>query len=1117
MVTGSGSQEHWTAKTQYMLGLVAVLLASSPVLVWAQATSGSIIGTVTDSSGAVVPAAKVTIVNVDQGVTTTTQTNGSGNFTQTQLLPGHYTVSIQKTGFKVSVQQNVMVPVGVSARFDAQLQLGGQTEEVTVTEAPPGLQTDNAQVSSTLVGDQITQLPIVNRNFTNLSLLAPGATLNTFQHAASENPQQSTLVNTNGQEFAGTSYLLDGMNNNDTVLGITMVNPPMDSVSDTTILTSNYDAEYTQAGGAVVLVQTKSGGNQLHGSAFEYLQNNIFQSRDPLTQGLHDPGTPEPPHRGVPELRYNQFGGSLGGRIIKDKLFFFADYQGTLRRIGGSETLRVPTAAERTGDFSALGVPIYDPSTGNPDGSGRSLFGGAVIPQNRLSAPAVKVANLLPLPNLSPANSAAPNYSVSQVEGYDTQQFDTRGDHYVTDKFRYFAKYSYLSADITAPGPFGLYGGPAFSSWGFTGKSNALNQNGALSANYDFGPKLLTEARFGLSRYDVTVNPLDIGQQLATSVGIPGLNIPGRPDTFGLPDLNINGNAGLSLGYTCNCPLHQRETLMDFVNNWTKISGNHTIKWGADIELAWNVRLPSDNHRAGVYNFNPSVTSLGPTATGGLGLASFLLGAPSEFLRFAQTSTNQEDRQNRMFYFIEDKWRITHKLTLSYGLRWDTWFPDYSLNSGQGGRYEVTTNTVLIPGVGGISKSGNSQTQWVDFAPRIGVAYSFNEKTVVRAGYGRSYFQGTFGWNFNDIAADVYPSVVKQDIPTASPYHPIFPLTTAPPPAVFPTIPSNGLLPLPNGINPSYIPANQKIPSVDQWNVTIERQFPSSVNLSVAYVGNLGRHLNGGFNLNSAVPGPGADINLRRPLFGKFGLVDSIFDKCDCTSSNYNALQIRGEKRFGATYSLLASFTYSRTMDFGEFGTPTDQYNTRLDYGPADFSRPFVFTLAHTYTLPFGPGRKYFSNTSGVVRKVVEDWQFSGITTWESGLSFSPTLSNNASLNSDQSLRPDQVGNAFAGTPHDRNQWFNPQAYAVPGLYLFGTAARNSLRGPQLFSADWGLSKSFTLTERFKLQFRWDVFNSWNNTNLALPNSNVDTGNAGQITSITSPMRNMQLSLRLTW
>lgn len=1105
-----------------------ILLVSLPPVVLAQATTGGIIGSVTDPSGASVPGARVTIRNLDQNTTTVVQTNDSGNYTQSQLIPGRYELTIEKPGFRAFIQQNVNVTVGASERADAQLQLGEETQRVTVSEAPPGLETNNAQVTSTLSGAQIDQLPVVNRNFTNLNLLAPGATLNTFQHAASENPQQSTLVNTNGQEFSGTNYVLDGMNNNDTVLGITMVNPPIDSVGQTTIITSNYDAEFTQAGGSVVLVETKTGTNAFHGSLFEYLQNNIFQSRDPLTQGLHDPGTPTPPHRGVPELRYNQFGGSIGGPVIKNKIFFFLDYQATLRRVGASQLIRIPTAAERTGDLSDLGIPIYNPSTGNPDGTGRAQFPGGIIPSSSISTPAMKLLSALPLPNLTPANPAAPNFSVSSVEQYPTHNVDVRGDEYVTDKLRYFVRYSSLLANVNAPGAFGLYGGPGFPTWGFTGNSNAHNQNGAFGTNYDFGPNLLTEARFGFSRYDVTVNPLDIGQALATQVGIPGLNIPGRPDTFGLPDINVNGTGGTSgsggvaagtgaftLGYSCNCPLHERETLMDFVNNWTKVAGNHTIKFGADIELAWNLRLPSDQHRAGVYNFNPGVTSLGPNAIGGSGEASFLLGLPSQFQRFSQISTNQEDRQNRMFYFVQDTWRVTPKLTLSYGLRWDTWFPDYSLNAGQGGRYDVTTNTVLIPGVGGISQSANAQTQWRDFAPRFAIAYALNDKTVIRAGYGRSYFQGTFGWTFNNLAADVYPSVITQQINTPSPFQAVFSLTTAPPAAVFPTIPPNGRLPLVNGINPAYQPANLKLPSVDQWNVTVEHQLPGSINLAVAYVGNVARHLNGGFNLNSAIPGPGADINLRRPLFAQFGLTDSIFDKCDCTSSNYNALQVRAEKRFNNGYSLLASYTWSKALDFGEFGTPTDQFNTRLDYGVADFNRGNVFTLAHTYVLPLGPGHRFFSGIHGVTRVLAADWQFSGITTWDGGLPFSPALANNASLNSDMSLRPNQTGDPFAGTPHDRNQWFNPAAYAVPGPFLFGAAGRNSLRGPGIFSADWALSKNFALTERFNLQFRWEAYDAWNNTNLSLPNNNVDAGNAGQISSITLPMRNMQFGLRL--
>ena len=1106
--------------------LFSILL--TPVAILGQATSGSIIGTVTDQTGAAVPGASVDIRNVDQNVTSNVATNESGNYVQGQLVPGRYEVTIKKAGFNAAVQPNVPVTAGTTVRVDQQLQIGEKTQQITVNEAPPGLETSNAQVTSTLSSQQMNRLPVVNRNFTNLNLLAPGATLNTFQHAASENPQQSTLVNTNGQEFAGTNYILDGMNNNDSVLGITMVNPPIDSVGETTIITSNYDAEFTQAGGSVILVETKTGGNAFHGSLFEYLQNNVLEARDPLTQGLHNPGTPEPPHRGVPELRYNQFGGSFGGPVIKNKIFFFLDYQGTLRRAGASQLIRIPTAAERSGNLSNLGIPIYNPSTGNPDGTGRTPFPGGVIPANLISAPATNLMNALPLPNLTPADPAAPNYSVSSVERYNTHNVDARGDHYVSDKLRYFGRYSTLIADVNAPGPFGLYGGPGFPAWGFTGASDAHNHNGAVGANYDFGPSLITEARFGLSRYDVTVNPLDISQQLATQVGIPGLNIPGRPDSFGLPDLNINGTGGTSgsggvaagtgaftLGYSCNCPLHERETLIDFVNNWTFIHGNHTVKWGADIELAWNLRLPSDQHRAGVYDFNPSVTSLGPAGVGGSGLASFLLGAPSQFRRFSQISTNQEDRQNRMFYFIQDTWRVTPKLTLSYGFRWDTWFPDYSLNAGQGGRYEVTTNTVLIPGVGGISKSANSKTQWRDLAPRFAIAYAMNPKTVLRAGYGRSYYQGTFGWTFNNLAADVYPSVITQALPSSSPYLPVFPLTTAPPAAVFPTIPQNGLLPLPNGINPPYLPANQKIPSVDQWNVTVERQLPGSINLALAYVGNVARHLNGGFNLNSAIPGPGADINQRRPLFATFGLTDPIFDKCDCTSSDYNALQVRAEKRFNNGYSLLASYTWSKALDFGEFGTPTDQFNTRLDRGVADFNRGNVFTLAHTYVLPFGPGHFFLSDAKGVKKVLATGWEFSGITTWEGGLPFSPALGNTASLNSDMSLRPNQIGNPFTGTAHNRTQWFNPAAYAVPAPFLFGYAGRNSLRGPGLFTADWALAKNFVLTERFNLRFSWEAYNSWNNTNLSLPNNNVDAQNAGQISSITSPMRNMQFGLRL--
>ncbi len=1102
---------------RFMCRLVAILLSITftGMRLDAQAVYGNIIGSVRDPSGAFVGGARVTIKNIDQNFIANTTTNDSGNFTLAQLPPGRYEVTVEKPGFNRTTQQNVTVSVGQSTTVDAGLQIGEVTQQLVVTEAPPQIETDRAEVHTMLDSRQITQLPVFNRNFTNLTLLVPGAQLNTFQHAAAENPQQSTLVNTNGQEFSGTNYLLDGMNNNDSVLGILMVNPPLDSIGETSIATSNYDAEFSQAGGAVVRVETKSGSNQLHGSAFEFLQNNIFQARDSFTQGLHDPGTPAPDHRVLPALRWNQFGASLGGPAIKNRLFWFGDYQGTYRRIGASESVRVPTAAERTGGLGDLGVAVYDPGTGTSAGTGRSLFPGGVIPASRIPSPVTQLLNALPLPNLAPSNAAAPNYVASNVEQFDTQQFDVRADHYVNDKLRYFGRYSFLKATLNAPGPFGLYGGPAFNAWGVTGASDALNQNVVADGNYTFNPTLLADFRFGYSRYHVQASPLDIGQQLASQVGIPGLNDPNRPDTWGLPDLNINSAGGFSMGYSCNCPLNEREFIYDYATTWTKVAGNHTLKFGATWEHAGNLRLPSDDHRAGNYTFDPSVTSLAP-GTGGLGLAAFLLGMPDQFKRFGQISTNQEDRQNRMFYFVQDTWRITRKLTLSYGLRWDTWFPDYSLNSGQGGRYDVTNNTVYIPGVGGNSLSGNSQIQWSNFSPRVAIAYAVDPKTVIRGGYGRSYFQGTFGWTFNNLAADIYPSIVTQQLPSATPYTAVFPLTTAPPAIQFPAIPSNGQLLLPDGISDNYLPANQKLSSVDQWNFTVEHALANNLNLSIGYVGNTGNHLNSGFNLNAAFPGPGP-FNPRRPLFVRYGITQSIFDKCDCSNSHYHALQVRGEKRFSGNYSLIASYTYSKTMDFGEFGTPTDQYDQRLDYGPATFDRQQVFTLAHTVILPFGSGHKFLQNASGVTRALVEGWQFAGITSVESGLPFSPTLSNNASLNSDMSLRPNITGDPYGSISQSRNLWLNPTAYAVPAPYSFGTAANNSLRGPNLFTMDLSLAKTFAVRERMNLQFRWEVFNALNRTNLALPNGNVDTSTAGLITDITQPMRNMQFGARLSW
>jgi hypothetical protein len=448
--------------------------------------------------------------------------------------------------------------------------------------------------------------------------------------------------------------------------------------------------------------------------------------------------------------------------------------------------------------------------------------------------------------------------------------------------------------------------------------------------------------------------------------------------------------------------------------------------------------------------------------------------------------------------------------------------------------------------------SGGVNTQYRNFSPRLGIAYSLNPKTVIRAGWGRSYFAGTFGWTFNTLEADVYPSIVNQSLKNqVSTFFPVEfsapqtsgtpSLGTAPPAPVFPTIPSNGLLPLPDGIGTSNIPTDQKIPYVDSYNLTVERAVFADATLSAAYVGNVGRHLNGGWNLNSPVPGPGSNTS-RQPLFAAFGLTQDIFNKCDCKSSAYNGLQVKFTKRFSRNYSVLASYTWSKTLNFGEFGTNTNQYNYRVDHGPATFDRASVFTVGHTARLPFGRGQRFAPDAGSVLNAIIGGWEWTGITTAESGLPFSPGI-DAGSLNSfDTGLRPDKTGNPFSGSCpspvvggspipiHTIGCWFNPTAYSPPAAFKFGNASQNSLRGPGLFTADWALDKNFQLTERFKLQLRWEVFNALNIANLANPGGDVTNCNAvkntpgvtctsspGRITDVSLPMRNQQLGLRLTF
>src|SRR5215813_13427337 len=490
-----------------------------------QAVYGSIFGTVTDASGAAVPNATVTITNTGKNVSETTKTNESGDYNQTRLIPGTYRVKVEASNFKSAVIEAVIVNVDTASTANISLQPGQVSEEITITAEAPLLKTDRADVATTFETRQITDLPILDRNFTKFILLTPGTQQLGWQHAASENPQGSTQTMVNGQHFSGSGFQLDGTENRDPILGIIVVNPNLEAIGATKITSQNYDAEFGQAIAGVASVSTKSGTNDLHGTAFLFRQNDELQARNPLFQFQKNETT----GKFIPDTLRNQFGGAIGGPIIKNRIFFFGDYEGLRSKIGGSRLLTVPTAAARQGDLSAYGVNIYDPATTRVDASGnligRDQFEGNKIPSNRLSPQALNILKLIPLPNVAnaPANGTLNNFVASGGEGYDKDSFDIRIDAKHSDKLNMFGRYSFADFRLNGPTAFGEGGGPELVTFG--GRSKARNQSVAYGLDYTWNDRLVSDFRFGFFRYRVNVLPSDFGKNIASDVGVPGLNL----------------------------------------------------------------------------------------------------------------------------------------------------------------------------------------------------------------------------------------------------------------------------------------------------------------------------------------------------------------------------------------------------------------------------------------------------------------------------------------------------------------------------------------------------------------------------------------------------------------
>jgi len=1135
-----------TFLTVWLAVILALVAFTTPT--FAQQVFGSIYGTVTDASGAAVANAKVTITDASKGTKFEVTTDANGNYNKGQLVPDLYKVTIEAPGFQRVASNEIPVQVDAAARYDAALKVGEVTTEVEVVAAAPLLQSDRADVSQTFTAKEIEDLPNIGRNVQSMELLQPGTARLGWQHASDENPQNSVQMVVDGQLFSQMGYELDGTTNQDPILGIIVINPNIESLAEVKQSLQNFDAEFSYVGGGIASYSTKSGTNEYHGSAFEYNQIN--------TPGFKT--VARNPFSSLPSALYrqNQFGGSIGGPVIKNKLFFFGDAELNRQFQGGSIVTSVPDALSRSGDFSEWlannkNFQIFDPTSGNPTtGVGRNPFPNNTIPNSMISKQAQAIMAYWPSPNFQqiPGQPFVNNYAVNGGTAITYNKWDTREDYYLNQKNTIFGRYSYTGYTESAPGAFGVEaGGPAFVN--YAGTSVSRDDSIAIGWTYTISPTTINEFRFGYMRYHVFDVPQGYGTDPATQAGIPGLNLD-KTYTSGMPYFNVpSPSDSYQLGYAlgtnqCNCPLTQTETQYQFIDNLSKTIGKHSFKFGADLRYAENLRVPSDSHRAGELTFNPGLTgnvpTLGSNEFGGIGLATFLLGDVTNFNRYVSTSTNAQERQKRFFWYGQDEWRPTPKLTLTMGLRWEMVFPESVNGPGNGATLNLSNGLVYVFGEGGVSSHGIQNMLWHNFAPRFGFAYQVNPKLVVRGGYGWSYDLGVFGSIFGHNVTQNPPVLSNQQITPTANFADVFNLAQGPSTLAPIQVGSNGTFPLPNGIDPKFRPPVITLPEVYQYNLAVQYQLTSKIALQGAYVGNQDRH---GFigtsgqtvNENEAFFQPGvSNTNLDKPYFNKYGWTQNLDYYCDCSNAHYNSFQGLINIRAWQGWNLQTSYTNQRSWaDSPSNGYDQSYYflyNRSAGTGNSGFFPNQQWTFAQTYDVPIGRGRRYGSNMSRAADIALGGWELSGNTTYYSGFPFSVFLNNygpgGGQPNVGPNNRPDiGSGSPYAGATGNRAQWFvgcpNLNCTTGPFLYpsanTFGNYPINSLYGPHFIQQDLSAFKTFKFTERFSFTLRTDARNAFNHTNLGLPQNNVQNANVGQITgtagaALGTGMRQLQFS-----
>jgi hypothetical protein len=1107
-----------------LLALLPVLIASlATIQAHAQAVSATLVGTVTDSTGASVPGAKITIQELSTGISRDTVSNESGNYTFPDLTPGTYSVVVAANGFKKETRPSIDVVVNTTTRVDLALQPGSATETVTVTTAPAILQTDRADVSTNLESHTLQTMPVsVNQNFQSLLTLVPGVGPPVFQHSQFFNAASSIQAEVNGQPREGNSFQIEGVDDDERTGLLQILIPPIQAIQTVDVSTSNYDAELGRAIGTVSNVIINSGTNQFHGMVTEYLQNSAFDARAYF-------------NKSVGHLAYNYFGGGLGGPILKDKLFFYGDYFRSPDHEANSNILNIPPPQwytpnaqgniDLSGPLQANGKgQIYDPATGNPNGTGRTPFPNNQIPYNRVNPVSINLMKLLPAPNANLGTStttAANDYSVNLPFQKTTERYDIKIDYQITQKDHLSGRYNRQNINTFQAPAFGAAGGgPAQGAFAGTGTQGTYS----TGLNYDraFSSTLLTEARVGVAHYSNSATPTGYGTDYATQTGIPGVNI--SQFTSGQVGILMNDfSTNPLIGYSASLPWIRTETNIDVVNHWTKIVRNHTFKFGVDLRRIHDDLLQDQTFSPrGLFTFSETNTSVNQTGVAtniANQMASFLMDEPSQTGRDINTYF-PAFRAWWFFAFAGDKWQVTPKLTMDLGLRWEFYPPATPAKSGGFSNYSPSTHSLVIAGLGSNPSNLGLDTRYTYFAPRVGFAYRATEQTVVRGGFGVSYTpfeDNTYAYNYPVRANNSYqqpnsyqPAVLADGV-TAATFQAGFP---APVPVV---IPSSGILDVTSSkslLSQSYveIPKSYHNPYVESWNVAVQQALPAQFSLQLSYVANHGVHIGSSQNINLAPAlGLGSAGYPENIAFGRTAATNVYFVGY---SSNYQSLQAQLNRRFANSLGMITSFTWGKGLGYqtGDDGALLFWLDQRHNYAPNDYDHRLNFEESLTYELPFGKGKRWVS--SGVASYVIGGWKLGAIISIYSGLPFNVEASGANINTSGEQQMANLVGGYHVlhhiGTGH---QWFDPTAFAQPAGCpktgacpieygtTIGNVGRNAYYGPGYIQDNVSLFKTFPIKESLGFEFRADAFQLSNTPQFNSPNSTYGSTTFGQVTS----------------